>query len=192
MEEIERFEVNSPTTKSNGCAYILDIKTDNILNTYDSCNLLNQQDKRIRELEEENTYFRKEMLRDGETFTLSQAKVIDEIRKENQQLKQQLKEYSELGTPKEIDDTYRSRNILTNDLQEANRIIDDLVKQLHDLPKKIVEDITNELSNNTSLYFEMRESTSAHCPNKEYEWFNYVRFRDYINAILQKYGGGNE
>ena len=65
-------------------------------------------------------------------------------------------------------------------------------KQLHDLPKKIVEEITNELSNNTSLYFEMRESTSAHCPNKEYEWFNYVRFRNYINAILKKFGGEDE
>ena len=65
-------------------------------------------------------------------------------------------------------------------------------KQLHDLPKNIVEEITNELSNNTSLYFEIRESTSAHCPNKEYEWFNYVRFRNYINAILKKYGGEDE
>lgn len=69
---------------------------------------------------------------------------------------------------------------------------EELKQQLHDLPKKIVEEITNELSNNTSLYFEMRESTSAHCPNKEYEWFNYVRFRNYINAILKKYGGGDE
>ena len=65
-------------------------------------------------------------------------------------------------------------------------------KQLHDLPKKIVEEITNELSNNTSLYFEMRESTSAHCPNKKYEWFNYVRFRNYINAILKKFGAEDE
>lgn len=64
-----------------------------------------------------------------------------------------------------------------------------LKQQINDLPKKIVEDVTNELSNNTSLYFEMRESTSAHCPNKEYEWFNYVRFRNYINKILKKYGG---
>ena len=67
-----------------------------------------------------------------------------------------------------------------------------LKQQLQDLPKKIVEEITNELSNNTSLSFEMRESTSAHCPNKKYEWFNYVRFRNYINTILKKYGGNNE
>lgn len=65
-------------------------------------------------------------------------------------------------------------------------------KQLHDLPKNIVEEITNELSNNTSLYFEIRESTSAHCPNKEYEWFNYVRFRNYINTILKKFGAEDE
>ena len=67
-----------------------------------------------------------------------------------------------------------------------------LKQQLHDLPKKIVEEITNELSNNTSLYFEMRESTSAHCPNKKYEWFNYVRFRNYINTILKKFGAEDE
>lgn len=158
MEEKERYKWSQDVIVD--CAYedydcIVDTKNNIIFNDdnyFKLINILNQQDKRIKELEEENTYFRKEMLRDGETFTLSQAKVIDEIRKENQQFNQ----------------------------------------QLHDLPKQIVEDITNELSNNTSLYFEMRESTSAHCPNKEYEWFNYVRFRDYINAILQKYGGENE
>ena len=75
------------------------------------------------------------------------------------------------------------------ELEQENQ---QLKQQLHDLPKKIVEEITNELSNNTSLYFEIRESTSAHCPNKEYEWFNYVRFRNYINTILKKYGEKNE
>ena len=81
---------------------------------------------------------------------------------------------------------------LTKMVTEKDRKIEELKQQLHDLPKKIVEEITNELSNNTSLYFEMRESTSAHCPNKEYEWFNYVRFRNYINTILKKYGVENE
>ena len=93
-------------------------------------------------------------------------------------------------------------NTETNDILGIYQICDllnqqdkenqQLKQQLQDLPKKIVEEITNELSNNTSLYFEMRESTSAHCPNKEYEWFNYVRFRNYINTILEKYGGEDE
>lgn len=52
MEEKERFEVMSPSL--NGYAYIHDLKTDNVLNTYDSCDLLNQQSKRIKELEKEN------------------------------------------------------------------------------------------------------------------------------------------
>ena len=90
-------------------------------------------------------------------------------------------DYSKL-TKKELIMTLYSRDLML----ENER------KQLHDLPKKIVEEITNELSNNTSLYFEMRESTSAHCPNKEYEWFNYVRFRNYINAILKKFGAEDE
>ena len=49
MEEKERYEVISPSL--NGYAYIHDFKTDNVLNTYDSCDLLNQQSKRIKELE---------------------------------------------------------------------------------------------------------------------------------------------
>ena len=52
MEEKERYEVISPNL--NGYAYIHDFKTDDVLNTYDSCDLLNQQDKRIKELEQEN------------------------------------------------------------------------------------------------------------------------------------------
>ena len=85
-------------------------------------------------------------------------------------------------------ETSSSNNRIAESIKENAQ----LKQQLHDLPKKIVEDITNELSNNTSLYFEIRESTSEHCPNKEYEWFNYVRFRNYINTILKKYGEENE
>lgn len=52
MEEKERYEVISPSL--NGYAYIHDFNTDNVLNTYDSCDLLNQQDAKIKELEREN------------------------------------------------------------------------------------------------------------------------------------------
>ena len=48
MEEKERYEVISPSL--NGYAYIHDFKTDNVLNTYDSCDLLNQQDKENQQL----------------------------------------------------------------------------------------------------------------------------------------------
>ena len=97
-------------------------------------------------------------------------------------------DYSKL-TKRELIMTLYARDLM---LENKRKKYFELKQQLHDLPKKIVEEITNELSNNTSLYFEMRESTSAHCPNKEYEWFNYVRFRNYINAILKKFGAEDE
>ena len=51
MEEKERYEVMSPSL--NGYAYIHDFKTDNVLNTYDSCDLLNQQDKENKQLKQQ-------------------------------------------------------------------------------------------------------------------------------------------
>ena len=51
MEENERYEVMSPSL--NGYAYIHDFKTDNVLNTFDSCELLNQQDKENQQLKQQ-------------------------------------------------------------------------------------------------------------------------------------------
>ena len=117
MEEKERYEVMSPSL--NGYAYIHDLKTDNVLNTYDSCDLLNQQSKRIKELEQENGYilFEDGYDKDGNeiqrqfynTYKEEFTKLVLEnkkLRKENQQLKQ----------------------------------------QLHDLPNKIVEEIRDDMS----------------------------------------------
>ena len=59
MEEKEKYEVISPSL--NGYAYIHDLKTDNVLNTYDSCDLLNQQSKRIKELEQENKQLQQQL-----------------------------------------------------------------------------------------------------------------------------------
>ena len=51
MEEKEKYKVMSPSL--NGYAYIHDFKTDNVLNTYDSCDLLNQQDKENQQLKQQ-------------------------------------------------------------------------------------------------------------------------------------------
>lgn len=51
MEGKDRYEVMSPSL--NGYAYIHDFKTDNVLNTYDSCDLLNQQDKENQQLKQQ-------------------------------------------------------------------------------------------------------------------------------------------
>ena len=59
MEVKERYEVISPNL--NGYAYIHDFITDNVLNTYDSCDLLNQQSKQLKELEAENKNLNKQL-----------------------------------------------------------------------------------------------------------------------------------
>ena len=90
MEEKERYEVMSPSL--NGYAYIHDFKTDNVLNTYDSCDLLNQQSKRIKELEEELNDAKRDYIPKLE-FGLQRAnKMGRDTEKENQQLKQQLQD----------------------------------------------------------------------------------------------------
>ena len=114
MEEKERYEVMSPSL--NGYAYIHDFKTDNVLNTYDSCDLLNQQSKRIKELEKENKTLIKAL--NGEVF------INYKLPMENAQHKQQLAEKK-----KEIAD-------LQSQLQQANEIInnpDTLIFQQQEL-----------------------------------------------------------
>lgn len=142
-------------------------------------------EEKVKWLSEEN----EECFVDGQKYN----ELREQKDKEIQDLKQQLAE-----SERKLEE-YKKCNCkecMTDYEKNLNQIIDKylnenikLKQQLHELPKKIVEEITNELSNNTSLYFEIRESTSSHCPNKEYEWFNYVRFRNYINTILKKYGG---
>ena len=143
MEEKERYEVISPSL--NGYAYIHDFKTDNVLNTYDSCDLLNQQSKRIKELEEELDDAKRDYIPKLE-FGLQRAnKMGRDAEKEIQQLKQ----------------------------------------QLHDLPKKIVEEI--------------RYDMSKRIMEKQIKWGDNTQIGFICNAInecldtiLKKYGDKNE
>ena len=112
MEEKERFELfgehcikdNNPDARCQ------------LLNAYVACVILNEQDKRIKELENEN-----------------------------QQLKQ----------------------------------------QLHDLPKKIVGDIQENFD--WKQCCEIRKYY-----DQQYIWFNYVAFNDFLDTILEKFGGEDE
>ena len=136
MEEKEIYEVISPSL--NGYAYIHDFKTDNVLNTYDSCDLLNQQSKRIKELEEELDDAKRDYIPKLE-FGLQRAnKMGRDAEKENQQLKQ----------------------------------------QLHELPKKIVEEIKRQMGS--------IEDILINCGNGKEDalcWFN-----ECLDSILKKYG----
>lgn len=192
-EEKERYEVkrldyslNVKLVDNNEPDYryiIFDSVNDKELAKLETvCDWLNQKDKRIKELE-------KELAKQKEKYDelygcykkTSSEDLYDKYRlaEENQQLKQQLKEYSELGTPKEINDAYKSRNILSINLQDVNRLVDDLVKQLHDLPKKIVGEIKN-----LSIF--------------DFKEFEESKIRRYgitetaLDTILKRYGGEND
>lgn len=65
----------------NGYAYIHDFITDNVLNTYDSCDLLNQQSKRIKELEKENEQL-KQQLKDTEESYNNTMRYLNKTRSE--------------------------------------------------------------------------------------------------------------
>ena len=79
MEVKERYEVMIPSL--NGYAYIHDFITDNVLSTYDSCDLLNQQSKRIKELEKENEQL-KQQLKDTEESYNNTMRYLNKTRSE--------------------------------------------------------------------------------------------------------------
>ena len=145
MEEKERYEVISPNL--NGYAYIHDFKTDNALNTYDSCDLLNQQDNRIKELEEELDDAKRDYIPKLE-FGLQRAnKMCRDAEEENAQLKQ----------------------------------------QLHDLPKKIVEEIRDVAGD----YWDF--NICEECGNvPDLNILTTKDFNEILDAILEKYGGEDE
>ena len=167
MKEKERYEwgCNGKVFKH----YILDTQTKEELGYEEVCDLLNKQDKRIKELEQKNGYV---LFEDGydengneinrqvyTTYKEEFTRLVLEnkkLRKENQQLKQQL-------------ETFAHR------ISDQNEEILELKQQLHDLLKKIVEDIEK----NFTEYLPLKYKTGA-------------GFYSRLNSILKKYGWENE
>ena len=70
-------------------------------------------------------------------------------------------------------------------LNEQDKENQQLKQQLHDLPKKIVEDIQENFD--WKQCCEIRKYY-----DQQYIWFNYVAFNDFLDTILKKYGGKDE
>ena len=153
MEEKERYEVKRLDYSLNvkltdnyepDWHYIIfdDVNDKELAKLETVCDWLNQKDKRIKELEETNKVLSNELTKNSilkqdhiETCCGIPIFEIPKIKKENQQLKQ----------------------------------------QLHDLPKKIVE----EIEKNFTEYLPLKDKTGAGF---------YCR----LNAILKKFGGEDE
>lgn len=133
MEEKERYEVH---IYDDVCVdlYNNGVLDKSINDTYNLENLLNQQDTRIKDLEEENKELEIKLDKCG-TELVNAESLVSYLENENRQLKQ----------------------------------------QLHELPKKIVE----EVEKNFTEYLPLKYKTGAGF---------YCR----LNAILKKYGDKNE
>ena len=138
MEEKERYEVISPSL--NGYAYIHDFKTDDVLNTYDSCDVLNQQSKTIKELEKENQQLKYQVKKSYQEGLLQKQfdkdMEIQELKDKIEQLKKSQKQIaiSELRRIKEY--------ILINDKYDEEvgcNIIEtfDLIEDIRDRIEKL-------------------------------------------------------
>ena len=167
MEEKERYELTDTdcildTERNIVVSDVFDVITNADIIT----DLLNQQDKRIKELEEELDDAKRDYIPKLE-FGLQRAnKMGRDAEKEIQQLKQQLK------------DTEESYN---NTMRYLNKTRSELLN----LPKKIVEYFYDEIRHRAIL-------EDDYCPDHNLERKYGVRkclLEDIRTTILKKYGG---
>ncbi|MGN0961801.1 MAG: hypothetical protein ACI4PF_06375 [Christensenellales bacterium] len=183
MEEKERYIIDDYD-------YIFDNEKNmpicdlcNIFGSYKIIDLLNQQYKENQQLKQQLNIYKlrynslEEKLKNFDNNILKSMQIkIDEIKNLKQQLENEKNTSAELVS---LIDTMRYEDPKINELE----------KQLHDLPKKIVGEIKNSLldfSNGWWRYF---------LPDTGY----YMLSRDLegclgetIDTILKKYGGENE
>ena len=188
MEEKERYVKYDPDNDDIITRTIYDtIEKKPIIVTADRCiDLLNQQYKRIKELEEENGYV---LFEDGydengneinkQVYTTYKEEfvklVLDnkKLRKENQQLKQQLEEKE-----KEIRQLDNEKGMLLNNSMKLLKEKDD---KLHDLPKKIVGEIREKVCEHSFV------TDDYNLGEINIKTLTFTRILD---TILRKYGGG--
>ena len=156
MEEKERYELTDTdcildTERNIVVSDVFDVITNADIIT----DLLNQQDKRIKELEQEN--------RDLED---DHNKLIDQYDKQ----------YNDLCKEIQFHSSARERFV---------KKVKELKQQLHDLPKKIVEEI--------------RDCVSKRIMEKQIKWGDNIQIGFICNAInecldtiLEKFGGKDE
>lgn len=199
MEEKERYEWNSPYDSA-----VRDNKNDDIINAIER---LNEQDKRIKELEEELAKQKEKYDKlYGCYKKTSNEDLYDKYRlaEENHQLKQQVEELK--GKRLEFyNDDVRQTQVINgvhfdiehllvfseyvehekNISADKDKQINQLKQQLHDLPKKIVEEI--------------RDDMSKRIIEKQIKWGDNIQIGFICNAInecldtiLKKYGDKNE
>lgn len=161
--------------------YDSDVKEDLCPNCYDYFKQLKQQlaekDTRIAELEDKDWY----------------EACIKQLEEQNNRLIDTLKEKD-----KEIE---RLKNLfeLNNEvvINQGKEIFDLRVQVLQQkqnqtkLTIQELEKVKEEMDLNGNSYCEIRQGTSPHNPT-DYAWFNYVKFRNYLNQQIKELKGENK
>ena len=88
---------------------------------------------------------------------------------------------------KNFDNTFYTNNYSLIDNEEYFEAYFQSIKS-HDreLVKKVCGKISIELENETETYCEIRQCNSPHYQG-DYVWFNYVKFRKFIEQIQKEY-----
>lgn len=148
MEEKERYELFGE--------HIIKDNDDNakcqLLDTYKTYVILNQQDKQIKELEDEKKELEIKLdkcgteLVNAESLVSNLEEVQFDYKKQNQQLKRTIQTIHQNVRNGSLEDI-KHIEALKEEIECWREEYNQLKQQLHDLPKKIVEEIKNELEN---------------------------------------------
>lgn len=137
---------------------------------------INELQKQLEEKEKDNQFFKK--------MYLSEKQKNDNYLTEKYALNKSVEELRKIKlTPKEKEIYYKG---FDNCERQFATHIAELQQQLKNQPAEIVEKIKKEFEANGDNYCEIRKCTSPYT-NHQYSWFNYVRFRDYLNTLLKEY-----
>lgn len=98
---------------------------------------------------------------------------LEEKDKEIEKLKQELEE-----TNAGYDFTY----------EQSSEAIKELKQNQTKLAIQELEKVKEEMDLNGNSYCEIRQGTSPHNPT-DYAWFNYVKFRNYLNQQIKELKG---
>ena len=163
MEEQKRYKVYKDNRENS---YICDTSKNVDYKTYQEfVDLLNQQDKHIKELEEEN----KECKHWENMFHKLSTEEDNAITKVNKSL----------SNPMTLIDDYN---------KWADYTIEQIKQSQKQLAIEELEKVKEEMVLNGSDYCEIRQGTSPHNPT-DYAWFNYVIFRKFIDNQIKELGG---
>lgn len=211
MEDKERYGITDAHYLCDSA--IFNTETNDILRLYQICDLLNQQDKRIKELEQENQQLKQQLAEKDEQINMleehkfyadniiqsyadkckSYEEKLAEKEKENDTLTAKLEQANEIiNNPDTL--IFQQQELIDNlqsQLAEKERqlkLAEELLikqekeydEQLHDLPKKIVEEIIEELCNCGKTFFE------------DEPYIEICIVQGILDTILKKYGVENE